>query len=55
MILIAPSARVSKLADIEDSVRGTKIIIGEEVMIDAFVKIKPVGGTGMYRLVGVVC
>lgn len=46
MILIAPSARVSKLADIEDSVRGTKIIIGEDVMIDAFVKIKPVGGTG---------
>jgi acetyltransferase-like isoleucine patch superfamily enzyme len=46
MIAIHPSARVSALADIEDSVRGTRIEISENVMIDAFVKIKPVGGTG---------
>lgn len=46
MIDIHPSARVSPMADIEDSVRGTKIVIGENVMIDAFVKIKPVGGVG---------
>jgi acetyltransferase-like isoleucine patch superfamily enzyme len=46
MIVIDPSARVSKLADVEDSVRGTKIIIGPRVVIDAFVKIKPAGGMG---------
>ena len=46
MLLISAKASISKLADIEDSVRGTKIEIGDGVMIDAFVKIKPVGGTG---------
>lgn len=46
MIDIHPSARVSRLADIEDSVRGTRIVIGEGVTIDAFVKIKPAGGSG---------
>ncbi|MES2935505.1 MAG: acyltransferase [Pseudomonadota bacterium] len=46
MIEIHPSAKVSKLADIEDSVRGTSIVLAEQVMIDAFVKIKPVGGSG---------
>jgi virginiamycin A acetyltransferase len=46
MIIIHPTARVHPLADIEESVRGTKIVIGARTMIDAFVKIKPVGGTG---------
>jgi acetyltransferase-like isoleucine patch superfamily enzyme len=46
MLIIAPSATISKLADIEDSVRGTKIIIREHVHIDSFVKIKPAGGMG---------
>lgn len=46
MIEIAASAIVSPLADIEDSVRGTRIVIEEDVRIDAFVKIKPVGGAG---------
>lgn len=46
MLTIAASARISPLADIEDSVRGTHIIIGEDVVIDAFVKIKPAGGEG---------
>src|SRR4051794_8467200 len=41
MLLIAPSARVSPLADIEDSSRGTRIVIEDDVVIDAFVKIKP--------------
>ena len=45
-IEIAKSARISRLADIEPSVRGTKILIREEVFIDSFVKIKPVGGEG---------
>jgi virginiamycin A acetyltransferase len=46
VIVIAPSARVSEKADIEDSVRGTRIVIEAGVMIDAFVKIKPAGGSG---------
>jgi virginiamycin A acetyltransferase len=46
MLTIAPSARVSHLADIEDSHRGSRIIIEDDVVIDAFVKIKPAGGTG---------
>ncbi len=43
---ISPSAKISHLADIEPSVRGTNFIIGERVVIDSFVKIKPTGGTG---------
>jgi virginiamycin A acetyltransferase len=46
MIEIDPTARVSALADIEDSVRGTRIVVAKEAIIDAFVKIKPVGGVG---------
>lgn len=46
MIEIHPSARVSALADIEESVRGTRIVVGARSMIDSFVKIKPVGGAG---------
>jgi len=45
-IIIDPSARISKLADIEDSIRGTKIVIGANSFVDSFVKIKPVGGAG---------
>lgn len=46
MIRIAPTASVSRLADIEDSIRGSKIIIGARSVIDSFVKIKPAGGSG---------
>jgi len=46
MIDIHPTARVSPLADIEDSVRGTRIVVGAHSLIDSFVKIKPAGGTG---------
>lgn len=46
MIEIHPEARVSALADIEDSVRGTRIVIGARTVIDAFVKVKPAGGLG---------
>nr|WP_315247493.1 acyltransferase [uncultured Albidiferax sp.] len=46
MIDIHPSARVSPLCDIEDSTRGTRIVVGARSMLDAFVKIKPAGGTG---------
>ncbi|KAB2640277.1 MAG: acyltransferase [Verrucomicrobia bacterium] len=46
MIQIHPTARVSRLVDIEDSQRGSLIEIGENSVVDSFVKIKPVGGTG---------
>lgn len=46
MIDIHPEARVSNLADIEDSVRGSKVIVGPRSVIDSFVKIKPAGGMG---------
>lgn len=45
-IEIHPTARVSPLADIEDSTRGTLIRIGPGCVIDSFVKIKPAGGSG---------
>ena len=50
MLVISPKARVSRFADIEESVRGTSIFIGDGAMIDAFVKIKPAGGTGDVRI-----
>ncbi|MBL8490632.1 MAG: hypothetical protein JNM82_07630, partial [Rhodocyclaceae bacterium] len=50
MLLISPTARISGKADIEDSVRGSRIVIEDEVTIDSFVKIKPVGGMGDVRI-----
>jgi virginiamycin A acetyltransferase len=44
MIEIDSTANISSLADIEDSIRGTKIRIGARTVIDSFVKIKPAGG-----------
>jgi acetyltransferase-like isoleucine patch superfamily enzyme len=46
MALIHPTAKVSLLADVEESPRGTRMEIGARTMIDAFVKIKPAGGSG---------
>lgn len=46
MIDIHPTAVVSPLADIEDSVRGSRIVLGAHSVIDSFVKIKPAGGVG---------
>jgi virginiamycin A acetyltransferase len=46
VIEIDPTASISPLADIEDSVRGTLIKVGPKTVIDAFVKIKPAGGMG---------
>lgn len=45
-IKLAPTARVSPLADIEDSTRGSLIDIGADSVIDSFVKVKPAGGSG---------
>lgn len=41
-----PTARISPLADIEDSVRGSRIVFNAGCVIDSFVKIKPAGGGG---------
>jgi virginiamycin A acetyltransferase len=46
MLKIAKTAKLAKLIDIEDSIKGTVVHIGENSVIDSFVKIKPVGGTG---------
>jgi acetyltransferase-like isoleucine patch superfamily enzyme len=46
MIEVHPTAFVSPLADIEESVKGSKIVIGPKSYIDAFVKIRAAGGTG---------
>lgn len=43
---ISQKANISKLADIEVSNRGSKLIVADDVMIDSFVKIKFVGGSG---------
>ena len=45
-IVIDTTASISSYADIEDSVRGTLIQIGANSVVESFVKIKPVGGTG---------
>jgi virginiamycin A acetyltransferase len=50
MIDIDASARISPLADIEESVRGSDIVIGAGTVIDSFVKIKPAGGCGMITI-----
>lgn len=43
---ISPQAVVSQLCDIESSVRGSRVVVGEFCQIDAFVKIKMAGGKG---------
>ena len=46
MVHIGAGTFISSLAEISDSVRGTKVTIGSNCMIDSFVRIKPVGGSG---------
>ncbi len=45
-IAIHPSARMSDLADLEVSQRGSCLVIGADSRIDSFVQIKPAGGFG---------
>lgn len=54
MLKIDPTAKISPLADIEESVRGTLIQVGPRTVIDSFVKIKPAGGMGEV-LIGADC
>ena len=46
MHLIDPTARISPLADLETSARGSKFVVGPGAMVDAFVKLKYAGGSG---------
>ena len=46
MIEVHPTKYVSSLSDIEESVKGSKIIIWPNSYIDAFVKIVTLGVTG---------
>lgn len=46
MKYISESAKISKLADIEESSKGSRLIIEDDVFIDSFVKIKFAGGLG---------
>lgn len=50
VLKISPTARISHLADVEDSVRGSVLEIGDGVVIDSFVKIKFSGGLGHIRI-----
>ena len=44
------NSKISSLVDIENSSRGTKLIVGRKSSIDSFVKIKPVGGEGDIKI-----
>ncbi|MCX5695211.1 MAG: acyltransferase [Candidatus Omnitrophica bacterium] len=50
MLKISRQAKISKFADIEDSLRGSILLIDQGVHIDSFVKIKFVGGSGDIRI-----
>jgi acetyltransferase-like isoleucine patch superfamily enzyme len=45
LLVADPTAKISRLADIDESVRGTKIHVGPHAVIDSFVRIKCAGGT----------
>jgi virginiamycin A acetyltransferase len=44
MLVADPSSRISKMADIDESTRGTRIVVGAHSVIDSFVRIKCAGG-----------
>ena len=50
MLEIHASAKISPMADIEDSIRGSLVKIEAHSIVDSFVKIKPAGGTGNIRI-----
>ncbi|QPN62549.1 acyltransferase [Synechococcus sp. CBW1004] len=50
MLEVHPTAMISSLADIEPSSRGSLISIGEDSVVDSFVKFKPAGGLGAVRI-----
>lgn len=46
MLKISKTAKISPMAHIEHSQRGTLIEIGDDVFIDSFARIRPIGGMG---------
>ncbi len=50
MLIKDQTACISEWAEIDESTRGTKVIVKGGVQIDSFVKIKCVGGTGDVRI-----
>lgn len=46
MHFISESASISPLCDLETSVKGSRLVIGDGCMVDAFVKMKFSGGLG---------
>jgi len=50
VLRIDPSAKISQLADIEDSVHGSDISIGAESNIDSFVRFRAAGGRGSIEI-----
>lgn len=46
MITIDKTARIARFTDIENSLRGNKIIIGKNTTLDNFIKLKFAGGNG---------
>ena len=44
MLVADRTARISKMADIDESTRGTRIVVGANSVIDSFVRIKCAGG-----------
>lgn len=50
MLLISDKVIISKIAEIEHSVRGTRIIVEEGARVDSFVKIEPLGGVGVVHI-----
>lgn len=47
---VSPEARISPLADLDTSSRGSRLIVEAGAVIDAFVKIKFAGGEGDVKL-----
>ena len=45
MLVADATASISQLADIDESTRGTRIVVGAHSVIDSFVRIKCAGGT----------
>lgn len=50
VLVIDPSAKISKFADIEDSIHGSTISVGAESNIDSFVRFRAAGGTGSINI-----
>ena len=54
-MVISPDARISKFADIDHPVSGTRIDVGPGPGVNSFVKINPAGGSGAVIIHGEGC